>query len=128
MVRRDHERFAELTFDDFRRMATDDTLSQYEKVGFPDEYRAGLEGVIFEDVVAKLVVLLDRCPDLVPAMHDSCMIPSPQDLTDLFQRCARLLSHQVHRDLARDDDRLVSAVAGDLLVGYPEVLRQTVND
>src|SRR5438067_12903819 len=56
MVRHDHERFAELTFDDFRRMATDDSLSPYEKVGFPDEYRPGLEGVTFDDIVGKLAL------------------------------------------------------------------------
>jgi hypothetical protein len=50
----DHERFADLTFDDFRRMAADDALSPYEKIGFPDEYRAGAEAVIFKDITAKL--------------------------------------------------------------------------
>jgi hypothetical protein len=54
MAGHDHERFADLTFDDFRRMAADDTLSPYEKIGFPDEYRAGAESAIFRDIVAKL--------------------------------------------------------------------------
>jgi 2-polyprenyl-3-methyl-5-hydroxy-6-metoxy-1,4-benzoquinol methylase len=56
----DSERFAGLTFDDFRRMAGDESLSDYERIGFPDEYRAGSEERIFEDIVAKLPALSAR--------------------------------------------------------------------
>jgi cyclopropane fatty-acyl-phospholipid synthase-like methyltransferase len=55
--REDSKRFAELTYDDFRRMATDESLSPSERIGFPDEYRAGAEGAIFADIVAKLPAL-----------------------------------------------------------------------
>jgi len=51
-----------LTFDDFRRLATDATLSPYEKIGFPDEYREGYEAAIFADIVAKLAPLDRRGP------------------------------------------------------------------
>jgi 2-polyprenyl-3-methyl-5-hydroxy-6-metoxy-1,4-benzoquinol methylase len=50
-------RFAELTFDDFRRMARDEALSTHEKVGFPDAYREGREAAILADVCAKLPAL-----------------------------------------------------------------------
>jgi hypothetical protein len=53
----DHNRFADLTFDDFRRMAEDDSLSRYEKIGFPDAYREGKEASIFQDIRAKLPLL-----------------------------------------------------------------------
>jgi hypothetical protein len=56
----DYRRFAELTFDDFRRLATDDSLSPYEKIGFPDEYREGYEPAIFADIRAKLPPLEAR--------------------------------------------------------------------
>lgn len=82
MARADHGRFADLSFDDFRRMATDSTLSPYEKIGFPDEYRAGHEPAIFEDIVAKLPplgrreqVVLDigpGCSDLPAMVRDRC--------------------------------------------------------
>jgi hypothetical protein len=55
-----HGRFAKLTFDDFRRMALDDTLSPHEKIGFPDSYREGAEEAIFADIVAKLPALTER--------------------------------------------------------------------
>jgi hypothetical protein len=47
-------RFSDIGFDDFRRMAQDDSLSRYEKIGFPNEYRAGKEPAIFEDILSKL--------------------------------------------------------------------------
>jgi hypothetical protein len=49
-----YQRFEHLTYDHFRQMATDSTLSAYEKIGFPDEYREGKESLIFEDICAKL--------------------------------------------------------------------------
>lgn len=55
--KRELERFASLTFDDFRRMALDESLSQHQKVGFPDAYREGAEEAIFADIVTKLPVL-----------------------------------------------------------------------
>jgi hypothetical protein len=30
---------SDIGFDDFRSMAPDDSLSHYQKIGFPDEYR-----------------------------------------------------------------------------------------
>ena len=49
--------FANLTFDDFRALATDSALSRHEKVGFPNSYREGKEGAIFSDVSSKLNTL-----------------------------------------------------------------------
>lgn len=49
--------FSNLGFDDFRRMALDNTLSQNEKIGFPDSYRQGFEERIFEDINKKLTNL-----------------------------------------------------------------------
>jgi hypothetical protein len=49
-----YSQFDNLTFEDFRRMATDAALSRHEKVGFPDSYRAGKEECIFRDILGKL--------------------------------------------------------------------------
>jgi hypothetical protein len=48
------KRFSNLGFDDFRRLAQDDSLSRYERIGFPDSYRKGKERHIFEDILGKL--------------------------------------------------------------------------
>ena len=52
--------FAHLTFDDFRMMAANPSLSRHEKVGFPDTYREGKEEAIFRDVQRKLASLNDK--------------------------------------------------------------------
>jgi 2-polyprenyl-3-methyl-5-hydroxy-6-metoxy-1,4-benzoquinol methylase len=52
-------RHAGLTYDDFRRLAGEDGLSAYEKIGFPDDYRAGHEEAIFADLRAKVPTLDD---------------------------------------------------------------------
>jgi hypothetical protein len=54
-----YQRFEHLNFDDFRKMATDTSLSCYEKIGFPNSYRQGKEGIIFEDILSKLSLLTE---------------------------------------------------------------------
>ena len=56
----DFQQFAELTFEDFRRLAADVALSDYQKIGFPHSYREGYEEHIFEDIRRKLPVLSER--------------------------------------------------------------------
>lgn len=53
----DYNRFANLSFDDFRKMAQDDSLSRYEKIGFPNSYRQDKEHLIFKDIMDKLPLL-----------------------------------------------------------------------
>ncbi len=45
------------TFEDFKKLARDPGLSQYERIGFPDSYRSGKEDLIFNDIIAKLPTL-----------------------------------------------------------------------
>lgn len=52
-----YQRFSKLGFDDFRKMASDESLSRYEKIGFPDEYRKGKENLIFDDIRRKMPAL-----------------------------------------------------------------------
>lgn len=78
----DHQRFADLGYEDFRRMAADPALSRYEKIGFPDSYREGREAQIFADIRCKLSgldeqtrVVLDvgpGCSDLPHMLIDHC--------------------------------------------------------
>jgi hypothetical protein len=49
-----YSKFANLTFNDFRELAKDSSLSRHEKVGFPDSYRDGKEEAIFSDMLSKL--------------------------------------------------------------------------
>jgi hypothetical protein len=80
--REQHKRFANLSFEDFKRMAKDDSLSGYEKIGFPDSYRKGKEKLIFQDILSKLPSLLGKkkvvldigpgCSELPAMLIDLC--------------------------------------------------------
>jgi hypothetical protein len=72
VARPDDRRFTELTFEDFRRLATDPTLSPYEKIGFPDSYREGHEPAIFADIETKLPPLSQRREQVVLDIGPGC--------------------------------------------------------
>ncbi|MBO0697509.1 MAG: class I SAM-dependent methyltransferase [Zavarzinella sp.] len=82
MTATDYERFARLTFDGFRELATADGLSRYERIGFPDSYRDGYEAAIYRDVLGKLSNLQRRdqtvfdlgcgCSDLPFLLTNTC--------------------------------------------------------
>ncbi len=59
-LKEDMSRFAHLTYDDFRRLAGDASLSPWQRIGFPDSYRQGHEGAIVDDIVAKLEPMKDQ--------------------------------------------------------------------
>jgi hypothetical protein len=48
------DRAKELTYEDFRRRAQDDSLTAFEKIGFPNSYRKDKEEGIFQDIISKL--------------------------------------------------------------------------
>ena len=52
-----YARFSGLRFDDFQRMARDESLTSNERSGFPESYRDGADGAILADIVAKLPAL-----------------------------------------------------------------------
>lgn len=63
--------FSTLTFDDFRALAVDSSLTRHEKVGFPTEYREGKEVGIFQDIVQK-VPSLSRAQSTVMEIGPGC--------------------------------------------------------
>lgn len=74
--------FANLAFEDFRRLAQDESLSKFERIGFPDNYRKGHEQSIFADIRTKLTALDERnktvldigpgCSDLPAMLIEQC--------------------------------------------------------
>jgi len=65
--------FTDIGFEDFRALAKDASLSKYERIGFPDSYREGLEGHIFADILGKLSNLEkpgQRVLDIGPGCSD----------------------------------------------------------
>ncbi|HZY20070.1 MAG TPA: SAM-dependent methyltransferase [Ramlibacter sp.] len=74
--------YANIGFEDFRRLAQQPGLSKYERIGFPDSYREGFEAEIFRDILGKLPrlnedrqVILDvgpGCSDLPVMLIEHC--------------------------------------------------------
>ena len=52
--------FHSIDYDDFRKMASDPTLTPNERVGFPESYRKDKEQAILADIVAKTPALSER--------------------------------------------------------------------
>lgn len=48
---------ARITFDEFKEMAKNTSLSSHNKIGFPDSYRLGYTDVILKDIMEKLQLL-----------------------------------------------------------------------
>ena len=67
------DRFVAVDFNAFKSLAKSNALSKYEKIGFPDHYRAGREAQIFDDILAKLPALNQdqrRVVDIGPGCSD----------------------------------------------------------
>jgi 2-polyprenyl-3-methyl-5-hydroxy-6-metoxy-1,4-benzoquinol methylase len=78
----DINKFKHLNFQAFQNLAQDDSLSPYQKIGFPDAYREGKEKAIFEDILLKITALQQAkstvldigcgCSDLVFILMKHC--------------------------------------------------------
>lgn len=78
----DINKFKNLDYDAFRKLASDDSLTQNEKIGFPDHYRKGFEKAILHDIISKtaldhgtnktVIDIGSGCGDLVYQLIDYC--------------------------------------------------------
>jgi hypothetical protein len=89
MPSEDFKRFEILTYEDFRRMADDESLSPHEKIGFPNSYREGKEVAIFADITAKLSAL--QTPDRTVLDIGPGCSGLPHMLIDLCRRMESVL-------------------------------------
>lgn len=92
------KRFQNLTYDDFKRLAKDETLSSHEKVGFPDIYRKGKEELVWQDLLAKL-----------PNLHKP-----EQTICDIGPGCS-LLPRMIIDQAAKLDQKLVFCDSVEML-------------
>ena len=112
----------ELTFDDFKELAKDDSLTTYEKVGFPTSYREGKEEAIFQDITRKLPSLA-QAGGLVLDIGPGCSGPAFL----LIDWCREHGQHLVLVDsaemLARlPDEPFIEKIAGKYPTGCAEAL------
>ena len=130
-----YTRFKHLTYEGFRDLATNASLSPYEKIGFPDSYRAGKEKEIFADIRSKLPNLEKRqqvvldigpgCTDVPRMMVDLCAANQHTlilvDAPEMLGLLPDLPHVRKHPGRFPDDCRdLLSEYAGriDVLVTY----------
>ncbi len=114
--------FEGLTFEGFKRLAKDNSLSPYEKIGFPDSYREGKEEIILDDIVSKLTnlkmrkqVVLDigpGCSGLALLLIELCR---KQGHTLLLVDSQEMLDHL-------PDESFTIKIAGS----YPDDCRETL--
>ena len=74
--------FANLTFDDFRERAKNQSLSANEKIGFPRQYRDEYTRIIYSEICSKLPAMSQKnsvifdigcgCGDLVELIVEGC--------------------------------------------------------
>ena len=75
-------KFENITYDDFRTMSGNDSLTPHEKIGFPNSYRAGKSKAILQDICAKTTALTSfnktiadigcGCGDLTLTLIEHC--------------------------------------------------------
>ncbi|MGO4437941.1 class I SAM-dependent methyltransferase [Rhizobium sp. RAF56] len=99
--------FSNIGFEEFRKFASDTSMSKYEKIGFPDSYRQGSEEAIFADITSKLSNLhmtsakvLDigpGCSDIPNMLIDLCerhnhnlTLIDSREMLDLLPSCDRI--------------------------------------
>jgi hypothetical protein len=99
----DFSQFEDITYESFRRRATDPSLSLHEKVGLPDVYREGKERLILEDIASKLTRLWMR----------------EQVVVDLGAGCGGIATGVMDR-CAEQGHRLVQVDSPEMLALLPE--------
>jgi hypothetical protein len=99
--------FANIGFEDFRQFARDPTLSKYERIGFPDQYRAGHEAAIFADIRSKLT-LLDTDSRMVLDIGPGC-----SDLPVMLIDHCRTKQHKLH---LIDSAEMLALLPADLFI------------
>ncbi len=107
------------SFDHFRSLATDSTLSKYEKIGFPDAYRAGYEESIFSDIRFKTSNLE------LPGSIILDIGPGCSGLSELIISHSRNLQHKLH---LVDSAEMLSNISDESFIKkingiFPECMR-----
>jgi cyclopropane fatty-acyl-phospholipid synthase-like methyltransferase len=111
-TKRDHElermqRFQKLSYESFRQLAVDKTLSPNERIGFPDEYRVGYEKAILKDILQKL--------PLLNADHKSVIDIGP-GCAPLAQRIVQHCGQQNHSLTLVDSPEMLGQLPDELFI------------
>lgn len=117
------QKFANLTYEDFRKLANDKTLSRYEKIGFPDDYRSGFETNIFQDICAKLPALGQENKNILD------IGPGCSDLPNIIIRHCSARNHKLTLVDSKEmlahlpDDRNIFKIDGPFPKCYSDIIK-----
>lgn len=115
-----YQRFSNLTYDDFRELAKDSSLSRYEKIGFPDSYRDGKERAIFEDIKRKLPWLSEKNKVVLDVG------PGCSDLPLMLIEQSEKLSQKI---LLADSDEMLELLPNrSFIKKYPGIYPKSITD
>jgi len=109
----DNKKFFNLTFNDFKELAKDSSLSRHQKVGFPDSYRSNKEADIFRDVV-------DKVPQLKST--DKIVLEIGPGCSDLPVMLANLCKKNTSRVIFVDSEEMLSHLPDEQHISkYPGI-------
>jgi hypothetical protein len=95
----DFSKFDDVTYEAFRRRATDPGLSLHEKVGFPDAYREGKESLILDDIRSKLTRL---------SLREQVVVDVGAGCGELTRRFMERCQEQAHRLIQVDSPEMLA--------------------
>lgn len=115
-----YQKFSNLTYDDFRELAKNSSLSRYEKIGFPDSYRDGKERAIFEDIKRKLPRLSEKNKVVLDVG------PGCSDLPLMLIEQSEKLSQKI---LLADSDEMLDFLPNrSFIKKYPGIYPKSIDD
>lgn len=115
-----YQKFSNLTYDDFRELAKNSSLSRYEKIGFPDSYRDGKERAIFEDIKRKLPWLSEKNKVVLDVG------PGCSDLPLMLIEQSERLSQKI---LLADSDEMLELLPNrSFIKKYPGIYPKSIDD
>lgn len=105
--------FSNINFQGFQAMAVDESLSKYERIGFPNSYREGFEHAIFTDICNKLDNLNK------PRQHVLDIGPGCSDIPEMLIQLCR---DQGHRLELIDNAEMLALLPDDTFINKTPAL------
>ncbi|MCL4417629.1 MAG: class I SAM-dependent methyltransferase [Actinobacteria bacterium] len=99
----------ELSFEDFKNLAKDKTLTEYEKIGFPNSYRKGKSNLIVSDINSKIPLLSTK---------NKTIIDIGCGCSDLVKELIKICKKNQHKLILVDSEEMLS-----LIPDTPEVIK-----
>lgn len=119
------KKLKDLNYEDFKKLAKDPNLSDYQKIGFPNSYRKGYEKNILQDILNKIPIIENRSELKIFDIGPGC-----SSLVNDFLKICYEKNHDIY--LADSEEMLNQLPDGDYIhkvAGYyPKDHLEFIND